>query len=154
VLCELFWKKSPNHMVHLSAHSGAAISDSTSLERLSNVVSFTKDVTASGVGIRPVRSSVARRTNSKSVVGGAGATPASAIAWNRYLSMLLAACCRVSVRLPPGADGIAAVVIGALAAKAAITSAAGASRVATSTVSVAVAISGWLPTYFSRFGPK
>jgi putative ABC transport system permease protein len=50
---------------------------------------------------------VTRLTNSKSVVAGAGATPASDIAWNKYLSMLLAVCCRVSVRLPPGAEGAA-----------------------------------------------
>ena len=70
-------------MVHLSTHSGAASSSSTSLARLSAELSATKASTRSGVGMRPVRSSVTRRMNSQSVVRGAGATPAACMSANR-----------------------------------------------------------------------
>ena len=62
-------------MVHLSTHCGEASNWSISLARLLTVVSFTKLSTALAVGMRPVRSSVTRRTNSQSVVMGAGVTP-------------------------------------------------------------------------------
>src|SRR5437016_3275673 len=63
--------------------------------------------------------------------------------------MLLPLCCSVSVRLPPGAEGMA------LAAKAAITSAGEGNWSATRAVNLALSISRELPPInFSRFGPK
>src|SRR2546422_6407625 len=59
-------------MVHLSTHSGLASSSSISLARLSGDESAVKLRTRPGVGMRPVRSSVTRRMNSKSLVLSAG----------------------------------------------------------------------------------
>src|SRR5712691_7433777 len=107
VFRELFSYKSPNQTVHLSTQLGEASRVSTSAARRLGEGSLTKASTWAAVGIRPVRSSVTRRTNSKSVVGGAGATFAAASAGTMYLSMVLPlGRCTVSVRLPPGADGI------------------------------------------------
>src|SRR5215470_9043992 len=100
-------------MVHLSTHCGEAIKSAMSLDRLSLEVSFTKLRTLSGAGTRPVRSNVARRINSQSVVRGAGVIllAAKSAQINASIDPLGCGCGdpKSWVRLPPGGGASAAV---------------------------------------------
>src|SRR3954447_9974464 len=82
-------------MVHLSVHAGSARSSSMSLARLLSAGSWTKAVTRSGVGMRPVRSRVTRRMNSQSVVFSAGvmllAWRSAQMFWSMRLALPVAA---------------------------------------------------------------
>ena len=75
-------KWSPKNIVQRSAHSGVCKSRSTSCSRLVGEVSARNASTSSLVGMRPVRSSRARRKNSASVARCVSGTPAaSAVFW-------------------------------------------------------------------------
>src|ERR1017187_2924647 len=105
-LVTVFWSRSPKYMVHLSTHSGLASSSSISAARLFGVVSATKLSTRAGSGMRPVRSKVARRINSQSVVIGAGVPPSALKSASREGSIEPASCVKpkVEVELPGGGD--------------------------------------------------
>ncbi len=82
-------EKPRQYIVHLSTHAGEASSSSTSFVLLFASPSATKACTRAAVGMRPVRATVTRRMNSKSLVLLAGVTLFWRHTSNSCLSMTL-----------------------------------------------------------------